>query len=48
MIYLMILLLIAVALAAVTIRLIANDGRGPLRPPTSHADDSRFRAPLAH
>ena len=48
MTYLMILLVIAVALAAATIRLIAHDGRGPLRPPTSHADDPRFRAPLAH
>jgi len=47
MTYLMILLVIAVALAAATIRFIAYDGRGPLRPPTSHADDPRFRAPLA-
>ena len=48
MTFLMILLLVAAALAAATIRSIAHDGRGPLRPPMSHADDPRFRAPLAH
>ena len=48
MTYLMILLVIAAAMAAASIRLFLHDGRGPLRPPTSHADDPRFRAPLAH
>ena len=47
MTYLMILLLIAAALAFATVRLIAHDGRGPQRPPVSHWDDARFRAPLA-
>jgi hypothetical protein len=47
MTYLLILLLVVAAMAAATVRLIAHDGRGPLRPPTSHADDPRFRAPLA-
>jgi hypothetical protein len=47
MTYLMILLLIAAAMVVTTVRLIAHDGRGPLRPPSSHADDPRFVAPLA-
>ncbi|GAA4366151.1 hypothetical protein [Nocardioides caricicola] len=48
MTFLMILLVIAAAMAAASIRSIARDGRGPLRPPSSHAEDPRFRAPLAH
>lgn len=47
MTFLMILLVVAAAMAVATIRFIAHDGRGPQRPPTSHWDDARFRAPLA-
>ena len=47
MTFLMILLLIAVAMSAKSIHLIARDGRGPQRPPVSHFEDARFRAPLA-
>jgi hypothetical protein len=48
MTYLMLLLLIAAAMSVATIRLIVHDGRGPQRPPASHYEDARFRAPLAH
>lgn len=48
MTFLIILLVIAAAMAVATIRSITHDGRGPLRPPTSHWDDTRFRAPLAN
>ena len=47
MTYLVILLLIAAAMAVASLRLFTHDGRGPLRPPVSHPDDPRFRAPLA-
>ncbi|GAA1145149.1 hypothetical protein [Nocardioides aquiterrae] len=47
MTYLMILLLAAVALSALTIRLVARDGRGPQRPPVSHFVDTRFVSPLS-
>ena len=45
MTYVLILLVIAAAMAAATIRLIVHDGRGPQRPPVSHLEDPRFRAP---
>ena len=49
MTYLMILLAIAVAMSAETIRLAVRDGRGPQRPPRSHLDDPRFKSPgLSH
>jgi hypothetical protein len=47
MTFLMILLLAAVALSALTVRLVARDGRGPQRPPASHFVDNRFLSPLA-
>jgi len=47
MTFLILLLLVATALVAATVRLIVHDGRGPLRPPASHFEDSRFVAPLA-
>ena len=47
MTYLMILLLIVVAMSVESIRLVVRDGRGPQRPPVSHFEDSRFRAPAA-
>lgn len=47
MTFLMILLLIAAALSALTVHLVARDGRGPQRPPVSHFVDTRFVAPLA-
>lgn len=43
--FLLILLLMAVAMGVETIHLIARDGRGPQRPPVSHVEDPRFRAP---
>ena len=48
MTYLMILLLIVVAMSVQSVRLIVRDGRGPQRPPVSHFEDARFRAPLVH
>lgn len=48
MTFLIVLLVIAAAMAVATIRSITHDGRGPQRPPASHWDDARFRAPLAH
>lgn len=47
MTFLILLLLVAAALVAATVRLIVHDGRGPLRPPASHFEDSRFVAPRA-
>ena len=47
MTYLILLLLVAVAMTAETIRLLFHDGRGSQRPPRSHFDDPQFRAPLA-
>jgi hypothetical protein len=47
MTFLMILLLAAVALSALTVRLVARDGRGPQRPPVSHYVDTRFLSPQA-
>ena len=47
MTFLMILLLTAVALSALTVRLVVRDGRGPQRPPVSHFVDTRFVSPLA-
>ncbi|HET8961317.1 hypothetical protein [Nocardioides sp.] len=48
MTYLILLLLVAVAMTAETIRLLLlHDGRGPLQPPRSHFDDPRFRSPVA-
>lgn len=47
MTFLMILLLAAVALSALTVRLVTRDGRGPQRPPVSHFVDTRFVSPVA-
>lgn len=47
MTYSMILLLIVVAMSVESIRLVVRDGRGPQRPPVSHYEDPRFRAPVA-
>lgn len=47
MTFLILLLLVATALVAATVRLIVHDGRGPQRPPVSHFEDHRFVAPLA-
>ena len=47
MTFLILLLLVAAVMIAATVRLITHDGRGPLRPPASHFQDSRFVAPLA-
>ena len=47
MTYLMIILVIAVAMAARTIVLLRQDGRGPAAPPSSHFQDPRFSAPAA-
>ncbi len=43
---LILLLAIAAVLSIVTIRLLAHDGRGPQRPPTSHLQDA-FGSPWA-
>jgi hypothetical protein len=48
MTYLIVFLLVAAVLSAETVRLLLHDGRGPQRPPSSHFDDPRFRAPVAH
>ncbi len=45
MTFMILLLLVAAAMILATIRLVAHDGRGPQRPPASHAEDSRFLAP---
>jgi hypothetical protein len=47
MTYLMILLAIGLLLSVESVRLAIRDGRGPQRPPASHLDDPRFRAPGA-
>jgi hypothetical protein len=47
MTYLYLMLLMAAFLSAMTIRLLVHDGRGPARPPQSHFEDPRFRAPGA-
>ena len=47
MTFLMILLLAAAVLTVSTVRLLAHDGRGPQRPPSSHFVDARFVSPLA-
>lgn len=44
---LILLLLIALALAIGTVRMVLHDGRGPSGPPRSHLDDPQFRAPGA-
>jgi hypothetical protein len=48
MTYLIVFLLVAAVMSAETVRLLLHDGRGPQRPPSSHFDDPRFRAPVAH
>ena len=45
MMFLMLLLLVATALAVETVRRTRHDGRGPSRPPTSHLEDPQFRSP---
>ncbi|MEV7428905.1 MULTISPECIES: hypothetical protein [unclassified Nocardioides] len=45
MTFLMLLLLVATALAVATVLRTRHDGRGPSRPPASHVEDPRFRAP---
>lgn len=47
MIFLMILLALVLVGTGETVRLMARDGRGPQRPPTSHLDDPQFRSPAA-
>lgn len=47
MTYLILFLALAVVLSAETIRMVLHDGRGPSRPPASHFEDPRFRAPGA-
>jgi hypothetical protein len=47
MTYLYLMLLVAAFMSALTIRTIVHDGRGPSRPPRSHFEDPRFRAPGA-
>ena len=47
MTYLLIILVIAAARAAQTIRLLIHDGRGPAAPPRSHLQDPQFTAPAA-
>jgi hypothetical protein len=47
MTFLMILTVMAVLLAAESVRMVLRDGRGPQRPPRSHADDPRYHAPGA-
>ncbi|MDI6908805.1 hypothetical protein [Nocardioides sp.] len=42
-----ILLAIVAVLGIAMIKLLAHDGRGPQRPPTSHAPDPQFRSPWA-
>jgi hypothetical protein len=42
MTFLILLLLVAVALVAATVRLIRHDGAGPQRRPASHFEDTRF------
>jgi len=44
---LLLLLLIAFALAVVTVQMVRHDGRGPAAPPRSHLDDAQFRSPGA-
>lgn len=45
MTFVILLLVLAVALFAGSLRLIARDDRGPAAPPPSHVQDPRFRAP---
>jgi hypothetical protein len=47
MTFLLILLVIAAAMAAYTIKLLVHDGRGPAAPPRSHFQDPRFTSPMA-
>lgn len=47
MTFLFILLAVALLMSADTVRRVFHDGRGPSRPPASHFEDPRFRAPLA-
>ena len=47
MTFLILLLLIALAMSAATVRYIVRDGRGPQRPPVSHFQDDRFTSPSA-
>lgn len=44
---LILMLLIALAMAVGTVRLVLHDGRGPSGPPRSHLDDRQFRSPGA-
>jgi hypothetical protein len=45
MTFLILLLAVTTALAIEAVRLTLHDGRGPQRPPMSHAEDPSFRAP---
>ena len=47
MILLLILLAASLAIIVETLRVVRHDGRGPQRPPASHHEDARFRAPSA-
>jgi hypothetical protein len=48
MTFLILLLAVATALAIEAVRLVLHDGSGPQRPPASHFEDPRFRAPVSH
>lgn len=45
MTFLILLLTVTAVLAIEAVRLTLHDGRGPQRPPLSHLEDPRFRAP---
>jgi hypothetical protein len=47
MTFLMILTVLSVLLAFESVRMVVRDGRGPQRPPRSHADDPRYHSPGA-
>ena len=47
MTFLLLLLALAIGMSIESIREMISDGRGPTRPPVSHFQDPRFRAPGA-
>jgi len=47
MTYLILFLVIAALMVVETLRIVMRDGSGPQRPPSSHFEDPRFRAPAA-
>jgi hypothetical protein len=44
---LLLMLLISIAMAVGTVRMVLHDGRGPSAPPRSHTEDRQFRSPGA-